>query len=325
MQMIYTYNKLRNSKVNFYYSAKYSGEAKYTTSIMTFLTTTTKKYENDIIYLRELNKKDEKAAKKWKKENLPCITISATFNNRRLIGDVKDKTGIIAIDIDKDKNIGLDVEKAKAELIKLPYVMLTMKSCRGDGLFCLVNYDANHYISDTFYALKDDFKAMGYYVDDNCGDITRLRYVSYDENILIQRYVETYDKVKQIEEREPYECVDEWDLTKDDLKDLTVIIYALVNFFNYTSDDYNEWLLDGFRLATIPNKTLGLKLFQLISEHSDNYKGINDVEDKFNECYRTTTYKTNILGYYFNRIKDILGDDWRYRINDLFKEKGIRI
>lgn len=325
MQMINTYKKLRNTKVNFYYNAKYSGDANYTTSIMTFLTTTTQKNMDKINYLRELNKQDEKKAKKWKVDNLPCITMSATFNSRRVIGDVKDKTGIIAIDIDKDNNYNLDIDKAKSEIIKLPYVMLVMKSCRGEGLFALICYNTEHYLSDTFYALQDDFRNMGYILDYRCDDITRLRYISYDDNIMVKHYATIYDKFKPREQRDPYQCTEEWELNKSDLKDLTVIIYSLVNFFNYKADEYEQWLLEGFRLATIPNYDIGLKLFHMISEKSDNYEGYKDVEDKFKECYRTTRYKTNILGYYFNKIKMILGDSWKYRLNDLFKEKGIKI
>ena len=118
---------------------------------------------------------------------------------------------------------------------------------------------------------------------------------------------------------------DEWIMTKDDVKDIIVAIYALVNFHGYTADDYDAWLLEGFRLATLPNKEVGLKLFNMISEKSDNYEGINDVKEKFEECLKTTTYKTNILGYYINKIRDYYGYDWRYRVSDILKEKGIKV
>ena len=106
-------------------------------------------------------------------------------------------------------------------------------------------------------------------------------------------------------------------VNKDDLICLVKVIYLLVNEHNYVSDDYDEWLLDGFRLATIPNKELGLKLFTMISENSDNFESYEDVKTKFEECCNTTKYKTNILGYYINKIKEYYGENWRTIVNNL--------
>lgn len=311
-----------NQTVSVFKSAKDSDYVYYNTPFIKFLQDQCK-YEHKIDYLRKLNKTDEKAAKEYKKENLIACTPSAKFIKRRLALDAEEKTGIIIIDIDKDKNLGLDIKKAKEDVMRLPYVFMTMLSCRGEGIWAGVYYNKDKYIGYVFNALKEDFRNIGYVIDD-CKDLNRLRFISYDDEILIKEDVELYDKQLNIE-RDPYECTGDWELTKDDIKDIVVCVYVLVYFNDYTSDDYDEWLLDGFRLATLPNKEVGLRLFKMISEHSDNYVDDEDVEDKFEECYRTTTYTTNILGYYINRVKDIYGYDWRYRVSDLLKEKGIKI
>lgn len=297
-------------KDGYYYS--------YTTSIIDFFTNITNQNKYKVEYLRKINLEDEVKAKKYKKDELIGATISATFNKRRVTGDVKEKTGIIVIDIDKGNNPDLDVNKAKQDVMKLPYVFFTSLSCRGEGIFCLVHYDKEKYIGYIFNALKNKFKEIGYIIDKQCSDITRLRIVSWDDNILVKNDVEMFDEIL-VEEKEPYEVDEDWVLTKQDLKDIVVCVYVLVRYNKYTSNDYNEWLLDGFRLATIPNKEVGLKLFTIISEYSDNFKSYEDVREKFSECRRTTTYKTNILGYYINKIKEIYGPDWRFRVNDLLK------
>lgn len=297
-------------KDGYYYS--------YTTSIIDFFTNATNQNKYKVEYLRKINLEDEVKAKKYKKDELIGATISATFNKRRVAGEVKEKTGIIVIDIDKGNNPDLDVNKAKQDVMKLPYVFFTSLSCRGEGIFCLVHYDKEKYIGYIFNALKNKFKEIGYNIDVSCSDITRLRIVSWDDNILVKNDVEMFDEIL-VEEQEPYEVDEEWILTKQDLKDIVVCVYVLVKYNKYTSNDYNEWLLDGFRLATIPNKEVGLKLFTIISEYSDNFKSYEDVREKFSECRRTTTYKTNILGYYINKIKEIYGPDWRFRVNDLLK------
>lgn len=307
-----------NQTVNVFKSSDDSGYVYYTSTFLEFLQKQAR-YKKQIMELREINKTDEDAAKKYKKEKILACTPSATFNKRRVTGDVKEKTDILIIDIDKDRNPGLDVEKAKLDVMKLPYVFMTMISCRGDGIWAGIYYNKNRYIGYVFDALKVELRELGYVID-NCRDVTRLRIMSWDDNILIKDEVEMYDKEMRIE-RDPYANISDWVMTKEDVKDICKCVYVLVNYDNYTADNYDAWLLDGFRLATMPNKDVGLKLFNMISEHSDNYKGYEDVEEKFEECYRTTTYTTSILGYYINLIKEIYGNDWRKRINEIIEAK----
>lgn len=319
---------LSSTVINIFGRGKNKSSVLYSTKLIDFFTKMPIKNKTVIEKLRELNFQSEKLAKKFKFDNLISATISATFVKNRLLWDIKDYTGIIVIDIDKDKNEALDVEKAKKDIMtKHQSSMLAMTSCRGEGLFVLIYYNKENNFKDTYNALYDDFLEMGYIID-NCKDETRLRYISYDDNILIKNEVERYEKTKhiEIERNNNYDPEgDEWIMTKDDVKDIIVAIYALVNFHGYTADDYDAWLLEGFRLATLPNKEVGLKLFNMISEKSDNYEGINDVKEKFEECFKTTTYKTNILGYYINKIRDYYGYDWRYRVSDLLKERGIYV
>lgn len=319
---------LSSTMINIFGRGKNKSSVLYSTRLIDFFTKMPMKSKTIIEKLRELNFQSEKLAKKYKFDNLISATISATFVKNRLLWDIKDYTGIIVIDIDKDKNEGLDVEKAKKDIMaKHQSSMLAMKSCRGEGLFVLIYYNKENNFKDTFNSLYDDFLEMGYIID-NCKDETRLRYISYDDNILIKNEVERYEKTKhiEIERSNNYDPEgDEWIMAKDDVKDIIIAVYALVKFHGYTADDYNEWLLEGFRLATLPNKEVGLKLFQLISENSDNYEGPSDVVEKFEECYNKTTYKTNILGYYINKIRDYYGYDWRYRVSDILKEKGIKV
>ena len=322
--MTVTLNDILNTKVDIFKEAIHSDNVYYTTTLYDFLTKASIKCKNKILEIREVNKTDEKKAKEMKKTDILACTVSATFNKRRLVGYVKEKTGLIAIDVDKDKNPDLDVEKAKRDIMQLPYVALCSLSIRGNGIWCLIPYNKDYYIGYVYNALKKDFKELGYVTDDNCSDITRLRFVSIDNNILTRNIVEVYDK-QEVKEKTDYHCEGEWELTKQDIKDIVTIVYTLVRFHNYTTDEYDEWLYEGFRLATIPNYDVGLKLFELISENSANFKSYEDVEEKFKECRNTTVNTTNVLGYYINKIKEIYGNDWRYRVSDLFKAKGIKI
>ena len=313
-----TINDIFNKKVDIFGCSKSSSRIWYTTTLKYFLTKLAIKNKDKIDKLREINAVDEKAAKEYKGYNLVACTISATFNEYRLIEKVKEMNGLIAIDIDKDKNVGLDVNKAKEDVMKLKYVALTMLSCRGEGIWCLIPYNKENDFRETFLALKEDFYNIGYTID-NCKDETRLRIISYDDNILVrQGEIEEYNKTKHIDipDKKDYDG-QEWELTKDNMKDIVLSIYILTNYCAYTSDDYYEWLLDGFRLATIPNKDIGLKLFTMISENSSNFKSHKDVEEKFNECCKTTKYNTRILGYYINKVRELYGTEWKQKANEI--------
>ena len=303
-----------SKKVDIFSCAKKSSRVWYSNTLLYFLNDLSKRYKKQIGILREINKTDEKTAKEYKKEELICCTISAKFETYRLIHKIKERTGLIAIDIDKDKNEGLDVEKAKLDVMKFPFVSLTMLSCRGEGIWCLIPYNKDNDFKETWNSLYDDFKNIGYVIDD-CKDETRLRFVTYGTNMLVrQSEREVYNKTKSINKTvitSNNNVEEKWILNKDNIKEISIAIYLLTHYCGYSADEYNEWLLDGFRLATIPNKDIGFKLFLMISKCSKNFESDIDVKEKFDECCRTTTYTTSILGYYINRIKEHYGNEWK--------------
>ncbi len=321
-----TIDILKTTKVDVYKYSTKSGYPWYQCSLLDFIKKANDKRQQ-ILYLRDLNKKDEKQAKKYKANNILGCTVSCLCNKRRIVDDVKEQTGIISIDIDKDDNPTLDIEQAKRDVMKFPFVMLTMMSCRGEGIFCLIKYNKDNDFKETFYALQEDFKHIGYVIDDQCNDIVRLRLLSYDSNILIHNEVTEYNKTKEKPKpivknttKSNYDIDTIWELTKDDLRSISTIIYVLVNYCNYKVDDYNDWLYEGFRLATIPNYDVGLKLFTMISQKSKGYVNDEDVKEKFDECRERTQNSTNVLGYYINKIKGIYGPEWKSVINELLKK-----
>lgn len=329
---------LRQTKIDIYKCAIYSKSAYYSISMIDFFGKLQVKYKDKVLKLRDICKEygyDSHEAKEYKSNNLICCTISSTCDKYRITEHINNINGLISIDIDKGKNPDLDIDKAKSDTISLPYVMLSETSCRGEGIFCIIPYNKDNDFKETWNALYEDFKDIGYIIDD-CKDLVRLRVISYDDNILMRKEVDIYDKTSKIEHNSKSKDINNnehtisnfnntcyWDMTKSDLKDLVVAIYLLCNKFGYKSDDYNEWLLDGFRLATVPIEDVGRKLFHIISENSSNYKNSKDVDNKFNECLKKTNYNTSILGYYINRIKEYLGPEWRSRANDILKNKVI--
>ena len=93
-----------------------------------------KKQINDIRY--HLKNGNENEAAKIK-SNLPCMTISATFKERRKKDYIDSYTGLLHLDYDKLEN----AEEVKTNLISIPYTYSAFISPSGNGVKVLVKSD----------------------------------------------------------------------------------------------------------------------------------------------------------------------------------------
>lgn len=89
-------------------------------------------------------------------------------------------------------------------------------------------------------------------------------------------------------------------------------ITYLILVDKYRSNTYQNWLLDGFRLATLGN--VGKLLFIYLSKESENYNESSCL-DKFNECVKTTKMKTDSITYYYKLLKEKHGNKWIELVN----------
>lgn len=124
------------------------------------------------------------------KSNLPAITISATFKERRKKGYVDNYTGLLHLDYDKLEN----VEEVKANLISIPFTYAAFISPSGNGVKVLVRSDNNisgH--TKAFNSLRDYHdKIVGVQSDKSVKDITRLCFVSYDPDLYLNEDSEVF-------------------------------------------------------------------------------------------------------------------------------------
>lgn len=265
-----------------------------------------------ITKMREVNKDDPKAAKAMKTMNLPCVTISAVFEGERKTDLVSEMNPIICIDID-ELPFACTWDEVKKKVFDLPYVFYVSLSARGEGVFALVHYNTENSILDTFRSLEDDFKKMDIIIDSACKDITRLRFVSYDDNALEKEGdVEMYDKVLE-EKKEEYDDIPDnyrkkkyEDIDSDYLAMKTIL--HLITYCGYRADTYEDWLVEGFRLASLGES--GYSLFMYLSQMSDGWNE-RAAQLKWRECLRNTKMGKDSLAHYFAVAKDKLGSNWR--------------
>lgn len=149
-----------------------------------------------IDHCRQLKNQGHEKEYKEEKRKLPSYTATATYCGERKAENMTNYNALCVVDLDDLE----DVEKAKADVTKLPFVLYAAKSVGGKGLFCIVRLDGSKddYLKH-WYALKDDFQNIGYPIDESCKDVSRLRFVSYDENPYINYQATIYTAKKEIQ------------------------------------------------------------------------------------------------------------------------------
>lgn len=207
------------------------------------------------------------------KKSIPCATISCLCNKWRSKENVIKRNPLIVIDIDLKDNPRLEScefrEKLKKGLIRWPYIYAVGTSCSGKGLFAIVLLSSNNNQLDflgAFSALEEEFSHVNVVIDKQCKDITRLRIASPDP-ILVKA---------PSEEIIPYQQRIIKDVEKSVLPRLITaganqheILSELIDMLvsqGYSTDNYDEWIKDGFLLQSIGQS--GFEMFLRISRSS---------------------------------------------------------
>ena len=301
-------NLLINNKISLYKRVKDTKSV--TISLDDWLHKVSPAAKKVIQDIRITNESDPKAAKAMKTVNLPCVTISGRFEGERKADKVTEMNPIICVDIDVIPD-GMTIEDLKKKVFELPYVFYVSMSARGEGIFALIYYNMEKDFLTTFKSLQYDFKLMGIEIDKACKDICRLRFVSWDENTLEKDDVEMYDGeyLEQFADPKFYKKTQERQsgpVCMDDYFTFKTIEY-LINMCGYRADEYQDWLMDGFRLATFGE--YGHALFMHLSQHSDNFNE-RIAERKWDECVKNTQMTKDCLAHYYAEAKKRIGSNW---------------
>lgn len=133
-------------------------------------------YENKIKKLRSIKGKDRQ--KEYKKTNMPGVTFSGKFRQRKK-DNLEKHSGLLSLDFDDVA----EPEKIKKQIANDPHVAAAFISPRGKGLKVLIPINgAGHQKSfkavAKYFSEKHDLK-----VDEACKDVSRLCFFGADKNI----------------------------------------------------------------------------------------------------------------------------------------------
>lgn len=157
-------------------------------------------YKTEIINCRYslINKNNKDLYKKYKSQ-LKAVTFCGMFENGRKLSNLTHYNKLIVIDID---NINIEqINDVKAKLLKDEYIMALWDSPSSLGIKGLVKVEStieNH--KDFFFSLSIYFlQQYNIELDKSGSDITRLCYVSFDENIYINYDSKIFTELINIE------------------------------------------------------------------------------------------------------------------------------
>lgn len=247
----------------------------------------------EIEYLRTLQTKEERNAIK---RRLPQACVSGIFQPTRKADNLVKHSGLICVDIDRQDNLHIDNwDEVKQELSKLPQIAYISLSVSGNGYFVIIPLRYPDYHKGQFEQLKRDFSKMGITIDPACGDVSRLRCLSYDPHPYINPDAVPYEGYYV----EPKPFIN-YQYSGDGVLDKVAKCCERIeaNGIDITGD-YQSWFTVGCALASLGEQ--GRQFFHVCSSQNPKYNRA-ETDNKFTNLLRTG--KRIGIGSFFEICKD---------------------
>ena len=213
------------------------------------------------------------------KINLPCVTPSGVFTDKRSIKNLEKHTGIINIDIDQKNNIQ-NVIEAREVIYADPHVYAAHISVSGNGLSLYIKINPEKHTA-CFSPIQRYFaNTYQIAIDNSCKDVSRLRFVSYDPELHMnpraKKWTETLKKEEIAAQQQQFtHSIDDVDFVMDQITSRRVDI----------APSYHDWLLVGFALSDKYGEG-GRGRFHTISQYHETYNQAK-CDKQYDHCLKS--------------------------------------
>lgn len=262
-----------------------------------------KKHVPEIEQLRSLPTKEKRNGIK---RLLPQACISGVFSPTRKAENLSRHSGLICVDIDGKDNPGVeDWGGLKQSLSVLPQIAYAGLSVSGNGCFVIIPIRYPDYHKGQFEQLKRDFARMGINIDAACGDVCRMRCLSYDAEPYVNARAAPYTGYYV----EPRQAVNYGRFDGDEtLSRVSECCEQIERIGIDITGDYGSWFTVGCALASLGEA--GRQFFHACSSQNKGYSR-TECDKKFNNLLRTGRRIT--IGSFFEICKGY-GVTWRRRL-----------
>lgn len=229
----------------------------------------------------DLRRETDENRKKAIKLSLPSGTMSGWFAPQRKIEYLQRHSGFICIDIDGKDNPDHSVEDVRSLLVSREDVAYAAMSVGGKGMFALLPLAWPDRHKEQFESLKIDFmEQYGITLDKSCGDVTRLRVLSYDENPYVNESAKKYEGIEVFTPEYAQPRIATYDST---LKRINRFVDRIVQSGIDLTETYDDWYNIGAALASLGED--GRYFFHKVSSVHPDYK-YHIADKKFNDFLR---------------------------------------
>lgn len=220
------------------------------------------------------------------KEFIHGVTASGTFKERASSKIVKH-SGLICIDIDaKDQIAEIDIDAIKRD----SYTYCVHQSLGGYGYAVYVKIDCDRHL-DSFLGLEQYYYVnYSIVIDKSCKDVSRLRFVSYDPELIVNekaKVFKQYLKAKEVRQKQYTPIV-----IKNDFEEM-VHKASGMNLF----DEYSDYIKLAFALASEFGAN-GEAYFHGLCQMSDKYDYEKASKHYQKACQRNGTGVSIATVYY---------------------------
>lgn len=234
------------------------------------------------------------------KKSLPSYTPSGLYNNSVKNEDLLELTGLICIDIDKKDNLNIqDFAQMKDKISVIPYIIYCGLSVGGEGYFCLIKIAQPDKFKEHFKSIEQDFNRCGITIDNQCSNINRVRYVSFDPNPYINIDAIIYDRIIERDKQSNISKINTHDNLHSAYRVGLIMSYINANQIDIT-EDYKYWFDVACALANMFGEN-GRNIFHNVSQYNDSYD-FRNTDKEFDKALKYR-YEEITIGTFFRYAK----------------------
>lgn len=232
---------------------------------------------------------------KTDKLSIPCVTISATFKEKRNLDFIKTKNELICLDIDKESNPIADMNLVKEFFKKHPSTLYVGLSVSEKGVYVIIRISKEKELIKYFKYFRNKLKTIGINIDESCKDYTRLRFFSVDENAYYNPKAKLFFIPKKEKKPKILEKTIDFEASKSNINKVEKVIQLIeANAIDITSD-YNDWVKIAGSLYNAFGES-GRDYFHRISKYNHGYK-FKPADLKFTNC--RTMNKVSLSSFFY--------------------------
>jgi predicted P-loop ATPase len=231
------------------------------------------KWQDYVLPIRAMKVKEERTTAK---KNVPYVTVSGTFSERKITGLTKH-SGFIAIDVDD-----VDPEEVKSMVCPDRYVYAAFTSISGRGL-CIVFRINPEKHAEAFEGLQEYlYINYGVVIDPSGKDVSRPRFISFDPHLF---HNPSADKFSQYpKKKKAITKIPDVVFVQEDFNE---IVRTISQRSLDITGNYHQWLGIAYGIADKFGEA-GRQYFHTISQFSPLYE-YKKADKQYNACLKNSS------------------------------------